>query len=85
MSEDYQRIEVITGVARRWHWSTDAKLRIIEESFEPGETVSSVARRNGVAPNLLYRWRRLLSEGGAAAVDSDEPVVARAISDQTAS
>jgi len=28
-----------------------------------------------VAPNLLYRWRRLLSEGGAAAVGSDEPVV----------
>ena len=27
-----------------------------------------VARRNSVAPNLLYRWRRLLSEGGAAAV-----------------
>ena len=75
MSEDYQRIEVITGVARRRHWSTEAKLRIIEESFEPGETVSSVARRSGVAPNLLYRWRKLLSEGGAAAVDSDEPVV----------
>lgn len=75
MSQDYQRIEVITGVARRRHWSTEAKLRIIEESFEPGETVSSVARRSGVAPNLLYRWRRLLSEGGAAAVDSDEPVV----------
>jgi hypothetical protein len=56
MSEDYQRIEVITGVARRRQWSTDAKLRIIEESFQPGETVSSVARRNGVAPNLLYRW-----------------------------
>ncbi len=37
--------------------------------------MSSVARRNGVAPNLLYRWRRLLSEGGTAAVDSDEPVV----------
>jgi transposase len=48
---------------------------IIEQSFEPGETVSSAARRHGVAPNLLYRWRRLLSEGGAAAVDSDEPVV----------
>lgn len=75
MSKDYQRIEVITGAARRRHWSTEQKLRIIEESFEPGETVSSVARRNGVAPNLLYRWRRLLSEGGAAAVGSDEPVV----------
>jgi transposase len=50
----------------------EQKLRIIEESFAPGETVSSVARRNGVAPNLLYRWRR---EGGVTAVGSDEPVV----------
>ena len=52
------------------------KLQIIEESCLPGETVSSIAGRQGVAPNLLYRWRRLLTEGGAAAVGSDEPVVA---------
>ena len=75
MSEDYQRIEVITGTARRRSWSAERKLRIIEESLAPGETISSVARRNGVAPNLLYRWRRLMSEGGAIAVGSDEPVV----------
>jgi transposase len=75
MSEEYQRIEVITGTVRRRHWSTEQKLRIIEESFEPGETVSSVARRNGVAPNLLFRWRRLLNEGGVTAVGSDEAVV----------
>jgi transposase-like protein len=30
--------------------TTDQKLQIIEESFQPGETVSSVARRRGVAP-----------------------------------
>ena len=75
MSNEYRRIEVITGGVLRRRWTTEQKLRIIEESFEPGETVSSTARRHGVAPNLLYRWRRLLSEGGTAAVDSDEPVV----------
>jgi transposase len=76
MPADHQRIELITGTARRRYWSTEQKLRIIEESFEPGETVSSVARRNGVAPNLLlYRWRRLMSEGGITAVGSGEPVV----------
>ena len=75
MSDDYQRIELITGTVRRGHWTTEQKLQIIEESFQPGETVSSAARRRGVAPNLLYRWRRLMSEGGAAAVGSDEPVV----------
>ena len=71
MSDDYQRIELITGTARRRRWTTEQKLRIIEASFEPGETVSSVARRHGVAPNLLYRWRRLMAQGGAAAVGSE--------------
>ena len=76
MSDDYQRIELITGAARRRRrWTTDQKLRIIEASYAPGESVSSVARRYGVAPNLLYRWRRLMAEGGVAAVGSDEPVV----------
>lgn len=75
MSNEYRHVELLTGDVRRRRWTTEQKLTVIEQSFEPGETVSSAARRHGVAPNLLYRWRRLLSEGGAAAVDSDEPVV----------
>ena len=76
MSNDaYQRIEVITGSQRRRRWTTEQKLRIIEESYEPGTTVSEVARRHGVAANLLFRWRKLLADGGAAAVGSDEDVV----------
>ena len=74
MSAEHHRIEVIMGTARRRSWPTEAKLRIIEESLEPGATVSSVARRHGVAPNLLYRWRRLSSEGGMMAVAADEAV-----------
>ena len=65
MSDDYRRIELITGTVRRRHWTTEQKLQIIEESFQPGESVSSAARRRGVAPDLLYRWRRLMTEGGA--------------------
>ena len=75
MSNEYRHVELLTGDVRRRRWTTEQKLTIIEQSFEPGETVSSAARRHGVVPNLLYRWHRLLSEGGAAAVDSDEPVV----------
>jgi transposase len=71
MSDDYRRIEVITGSARRRHWSTREKLQMIEASALPGESISSVARRHGVAANLLYRWRRLMTEGGAVAVDAD--------------
>lgn len=68
-------VDIITDSGRRRRWPTSEKLRIVEESFDPSETVSSVARRNGVAPNLLFRWRKLMSEGGAIAVSSDETVV----------
>jgi len=75
MSDEYQRIEVITGTPRRRRWTAEQKIRIIEESYELGETVSAVARRHGVAANLVFRWRRLMSEGGSIAVGSDESVV----------
>ena len=79
MSDDeFQRIEVITGVARRRRWPAEQKLRIVEESLRSGETVSVVARRYGVAPNLLFRWRKLASEGGAAAVTADDGVTSNA-------
>ena len=78
MSDEYRRIEVITGTARRRYWSAEEKLLIVEETLQPGASVSSVARRHGVAPNLVYRWRRLMKEGGAVAVGSDQAVVGEA-------
>ena len=75
MSDEFQRIEVITGTARRRRWTTEEKLRIVEESLQPGMTVSYVARQHGVAPNLLFRWRKLMREGGGEAVRVDGPVV----------
>lgn len=60
-------IEIITDGGRRRRWSAREELRIVEETLEEGTSISVVARRNGVAPNLLYRWRRLMLDGGAAA------------------
>jgi transposase len=55
-------IKAITDGGRRHRWSASEKLRIVEETLEDGTSVSVVARRNGVAPNLLYRWREEGSE-----------------------
>lgn len=74
MSDEYRRIEIITGTARRRRWSTQDKLQMIEETLLPGESISVVARRHGVAPNLLYRWRRLMTEGGTVAIEADDQV-----------
>lgn len=67
-------IEIITDGGRRRHWSSAEKLRIVEETLEGRESISVIARRNGVAPNLLYRWRKLMLEGGSVAVTGDDDV-----------
>ncbi len=67
-------IEIITDGGRRRRWSAADKLRIVEETMYEGESISAVARRNGVAPNLLYRWRKLMLEGGRIAVAEDDGV-----------
>ncbi len=48
---------------RRHRRPSSEKLRIVEETFGSA-SISVVARRKGVALNLLYRWRRLMLEGG---------------------
>lgn len=45
MSNEYRHIELMVGDVRRRRWTTERKLQIIEESYAPGETVSSAARR----------------------------------------
>lgn len=67
-------IEIITDGGRRRRWPASEKLRIVEETLYEGESISAVARRNGVAPNLLYRWRKLMLEGGSIAVSEDDSV-----------
>jgi transposase len=66
MTNPPNHIEVVTSVQR---------VRMVEETFEPGMTVSLVARRHGVAPNQLFTWRRLVAQGSLTAAGSGEEVV----------
>jgi transposase-like protein len=75
MSETFSKVEVINGVARRRRFPTEQKLAIVAETFQPGMSISYVARRHGLAPSLVFRWRRLMSEGGKEAVRADDDVV----------
>jgi len=76
MSETFSKVEVITGVARRRRFTAEQKLLVVNETLQPGMSISYVARRHGLSPSLVFRWRRLMSEGGKEAVRVDEDVVA---------
>jgi transposase len=78
MSETFSRVEVITGVGRRRRFTTEQKLAVVAETMQPGMSISYVARRHGLSPSLVFRWRRLMSDGGREAVRADDEVVAAA-------
>ena len=67
-----ERVEVITSVQRRRRWSTEEKVRIVEETYLPG---SLVARHHGIAANQLFTWRRLMAQGAVTAAGAGEQVV----------
>src|SRR2546427_3057334 len=75
MTNPTDRVEIITSVQRRRRWTASEKVRIVEETFEPGMPVSLVARRHGVAPNQLFAWGRLVAQGALTAAGSGEEVV----------
>ena len=47
---------------RRRRWSEAQKRRIVTESYQPGASVSVVARRHDVNANLVFSWRRQYRE-----------------------
>jgi transposase len=61
------------GKKRRF--TAPEKKRLLEEAQAPGASVSSVARRYGISPSLLFRWRRLNDEGGLQGLGAEEAVV----------
>ena len=73
---DVHRIEVITSVQRRRRWSVTEKIEIVEETEQPGMSVSYVARKHDISPSLLFKWRKLYHDGALTAIDANEPVVA---------
>lgn len=56
-------VTVLAGPERRRRWTSAQRLRIVEESLQPGASVTAVARRHDVHPNLLHGWRRQARAG----------------------
>ncbi len=48
---------------QRRHWTAAEKIRMVEQTYRPGTSVSRVALRYKVSYHLLRRWRQLVSEG----------------------
>src|SRR3954453_21650843 len=51
-------------VSTRRSWAVWEKRAIVDEAQRATSSISAVARRHGIAPSLLFRWRRELRPPG---------------------
>lgn len=74
-------VEVLPGPRRassRRVFSAEEKRLYVEEASQPGNSVSAVARKHGLSPSLLFRWKRLAEEGSMSGLVADSGVVPEA-------
>ncbi len=65
-------MHVVVASTRRT-WTREQKLAILAEARSPATTVSAVARRHGLRPSLLFRWRREILDEERAAANPAQP------------
>ncbi len=57
----------MSDLKNRRRWTPERKLRLVIESLQSDSKAAEICRREGLAPNQLYQWRRKLL-GAAEAV-----------------
>src|SRR6266542_3849352 len=62
-SMSYRQGEVLGRVERRRRFSLEQKVSVLAEACAPGAVISEVARRHGLLPSQVFKWRRLAALG----------------------
>ncbi len=64
---------VVRAIKRktRRKFSPDEKIRIILEGLKGEESIADICRREGIAPNLYYRWSKAFLEAGKKRLKGD--------------
>jgi transposase len=60
---------------RRRRFTLEQKRAFLAEAAQPGQSVSSVARRYGISPSLMFLWKRQMEGGALAGLEAGEDVV----------
>jgi transposase len=69
------KVEIVVTDQRRRRWSVTEKAAWVARTYEPGSSVSLVARESGIAASMLFQWRKLDRQGALVAVGAGEAVV----------
>jgi transposase len=55
----------------RRKFTSEEKIRIVLEGLRGEESIATICRREGINPNLYYRWSKGFLEGGKKRLSSE--------------
>lgn len=59
---------------RRRRYTPEQKRALLDEAARPGNSISEVARQYGVAPSLLFQWKRVMDDATKKGLKGNEKV-----------
>ena len=64
---------IIKDIKRRTYkkYSSEEKIRIVLEGLRGEESISAICRKEGINPNLYYKWSKDFLEAGKRRLDGD--------------
>ena len=63
------------GRPTRRRYSVEERIKLLDEADLPGESISTVARKHGISPSVMFRWRQLRESGAMTGLKADEELV----------
>jgi len=75
ISQSNEMVKELSGTERCRRRTPQEKIAIIQQTMEPGMTVSHVARLHGINANQSFKWRKQYEDGSLTAVTVGEEVV----------
>lgn len=73
MSNELEIEPLVPG--RRRRYTPEQKRTLLEEAAQPGASISIVARRHGIAPSVMFLWRRAMDDATNKSLKANERLV----------
>ena len=76
MSDDLMNLEPVRP-GRRRRYTPEQKRALLDHAAAAGGSISETARTFGVAPSLLFQWKRVMDDATKKGLKANEEVVAK--------
>ena len=75
ISNTIEPVEIYSDTLRRKRGAAIEKHKIVQETYQPGATVSYIARKHGIPPSQLFYWRKVMESGALTGIKTEEELV----------